>query len=191
MSSPRRRSPGIRFFFSRVFPWVFIVFGAVGLYSGTRGVHHAKESLTWPVAEGRIQKSSVEYQPGDAGTDAAPGGTGGTYSAEVLYTFSVAGRTHRGNTVAFCDNGSCNPSRAQAIVERYPKDKVVSVRYLPSDPSICVLEPGLPGQAWLRFGLGLLFFVVGALSAVLLPRAMKEQPISRENLGPASSSTPT
>jgi len=169
MSSPTRMPAKMKFFFSRVFPWAFIISGALILYFSARAVHRAKESLTWPVATGRIQKSSVEDHSGGKHSPNA-------YRAKVLYTFTVDGRTYGGDTVAFCDYGG-EPCYAQGIVNQYPENKVVSVRYHPNDPSICVLEPGLNGQtkAWWQFGCGLLFFVVGTLMAVLLPMAMKKQ----------------
>ena len=165
MSSSKQMSPGMRTFFSRVFPLPFIVVGALTLYFGGRGVHHAQESVAWPVAEGQILNSSVEYHRGSKG--------GGTYSAEIRYTFSVDGRMHSGNMVAFGDFGSSNSSHAQKIINRYPKDKIVSVRYLPSDPDVCVLEPGIQAQAWFLPGFGMVFFLAGMLMAVFLPRAIK------------------
>jgi hypothetical protein len=166
----------MRFFFARIFPWGFILCGLLTVYLSVRGVYRAWESLAWPVATGRIQESSVEYQPGGFNGPDQPASSG-TYHAKLLYTFTVNGRTCSGNTVDFCD-WSSDSCHAQSVVNRYPKDKTVSVRYLPSDPAISVLEPGLrlQKQAWFQFGFGLLFFVVGTLMAVLLPIAMKKQP---------------
>ena len=115
------------------------------------------------MAEGRIQNSSVEYHRSD---------NSGTYHAEVFYTFTVDGQARSGNTVAFGDYGSSNPSHAQGIVNRYPKDKVVSVRYLSTAPDVCVLEPGFHAQALFLPGVGAIFLIVGTLLAVFLPRVM-------------------
>jgi hypothetical protein len=157
----------MRFFFLRVFPLPFILVGALTLYFGGRSVYRARDSAAWPLTDGRIQNSAVEYRRGDKG--------GGTYHAEILYTFTVDGQTHSGNHVAFGDYGSSNPSHAQSIVNRYPKDSVVPVRYLPSDPDLCVLEPGLKGQTWFLPGFGLVFLVSGILMAVFLPKLIKKQ----------------
>jgi hypothetical protein len=171
ISSSKQMSPGMRVFFSRIFPLPFIVVGALTLYFGGRGVHRAKESLAWPVAEGQILNSSVEYHRGS--NRGSKGG--GTYSAEIRYTFTVDGQVHSGNKVAVGDYGSSNSSHAQKIINRYPRDKMVSVRYLPSDPDVCVLEPGVQAQAWFLPGFGMFFVLVGMLMAVFLPRAMKER----------------
>jgi len=157
----------MRLFFSRLFPLPFIVVGALTLYLGGRSVYRAKESVTWPMTEGRIQNSTVEYHRGSKGS--------GTYRAEVLYTFTVEGQIYRGNRVAFGDYGSSNPSHSQHIVNRYPKGAVVPVRYRPTEPDICLLEPGVQGQTWFLPGFGLVFFLAGTLMAVFLPRALKKQ----------------
>lgn len=165
MSSSKQMSPGMQFFFTRIFPLPFIIIGALTLYFGGRSLWRAKESMTWPMVDGRIQNSEVRYRSGSKG--------GGTYHAEVLYTFAVDGKTHSGNMVAFGDYGTSNPSHARDIVERYPKDKAVNVWYLPADPDVCVLEPGRKGQAWAWPAIGLLFLVMGALMAIFLPRFAK------------------
>jgi hypothetical protein len=167
MVSSHRISPGMRFFVTRVFPWPFIIVGALVACFGARSVYRAKESMTWPSAEGNIRSSSVAYHSGDDG--------GGTYHAEILYTFTVDGQTHSGNKVAFGDYGSSNPSHAQTIVNRYPKGTIVQVRYSPDDPDVCVLEPGLKAQAWAIPAFGLGFFTTGMLMAIFLPKLMSKQ----------------
>lgn len=123
--------------------------------------------MAWPVTDARIQNATVEFHRGNKG--------GGTYHAEVLYTFAAEGQPHSGNRVAFGDYGSSNPSHAQDIVNRYPTGAVVPVRYLPTEPDVCVLEPGVQGQTWFMPGFGLVFFLTGMLLAVFLPRALKKQ----------------
>lgn len=167
VSSSKQMSSGMRFFFSRIFPLPFVIIGVLTLYFGGRGLRRAKESVAWPVAEGRIQNSSVEYHKDNDGD--------GAYHAEIQYAFAVDGQTHSGNKVAFGDYGSSSPSHAQNIVNRYTEGKIVSVRYLSSDPDVCVLEPGLKGQAWFLPCFGLVFFMAGMLMAVFLPRMMKRQ----------------
>jgi hypothetical protein len=157
-----RMSPRTRFFFTRVFPAPFIVIGAVTFFFGVRGLHRAWESAEWPVADGMIKNSAVEYKSSDDG--------GGTYFAEVFYQFAVDGKTHSGNKVAFGDYGSNKPSHAQKIVNRYPIGLRLQVHYRPSDPDVCVLEPGVKGQTWFLPGFGLIFFAAGVLMAVFMKR---------------------
>jgi len=166
MSQTNRMSPGMRFFFSRVFPLPFVLAGVLTLYFGVRGIYRAKESVIWPTANGTIHNSTVEYQSSVKG--------GGTYHAEVLYQFTADGQIHSGNKVAFGDYGSSNPSHAQSIVNRYPKGEAVKVHYRTGDPDTCVLEPGLHGQAWFLPGFGFIFVVAGSVMAVFLPKLMKK-----------------
>jgi hypothetical protein len=158
-------SPLGRFLFGRLFPWPFILAGGAAFYFGASSVHRSMESESWPAAEGRIQNSSVQYHRSNKS---------GTYHAEVFYSFTVDGQSHSGNTVAFGDYGSSNPSHAQQIVNRYPKGKVVSVRYLPTDHDVCVLEPGFHTQALLLPGVGSVFLIAGTLMAIFLPRLMRQ-----------------
>lgn len=161
----KQMSPGMRFFFSRIFPWPFIIIGVLIVRFGWLELQQAKESMAWPEVKGQIQNSTVEFRPGKKG--------GGTYHPEVLYTYTVDTRTYRGNTVAFGDYGSGNPSHAQSIVDRYPKGKAVAVRYLMNDPTVCVLEPGVQGQTWFLPGFGLIFLFAGMLMLFFLPRSMR------------------
>ncbi len=172
MGQFNQMSAGMRFFFSRLFPVPFILIGACTLFFGVRGLYRASESTTWPVVDGTIQNSAVEYHSGSEG--------GGTYHAEVLYQFTIDGQTRSGNKVAFGDYGSSNPSHAQNIVNRYPKGKQVSVRYRPGDPETCILEPGLQGQAWFMPGFGLVFLVVGSWMAIFMPKLMKRSEMVTE-----------
>lgn len=129
-----RMSPRMRFFFSRIFPLPFIIAGALTLYFGCRNLQRAKESTTWPTAQGVVQRSSVEYHRSDNG--------GGTYHAEVMYDFTANGTTFSGDRVAFGDYGSSNPSHARRIVNEYPKGRNVTVHYTQENPEVCVLSPG-------------------------------------------------
>jgi hypothetical protein len=163
-------SPGMRIFFSRIFPLPFIIIGAVVLYFGCRNLQRANQSVTWPTAKGVVQNSSMEYHHGDKG--------GGTYHAEVMYNFTVNAATFSGNNVAFGDYDSSNPSHARDIVNRYPKGKTVSVYYDKQKPQVCVLEPGVKVQAWFLPGFGLVFFAAGIIAAVCIPKAMRAQTVT-------------
>jgi hypothetical protein len=94
--------------------------------------------------------------------------------AVVLYEFNVNNTAFIGLWIAFGDtNGDTisNPRRAQEIVNRYPQDMNVTVYYMHNNPKECLLEVGVKGSMLVSPGFGLLFFTVGILSAVFLPRA--------------------
>ena len=163
-------SPGMRFFFSRVFPLIFVVVGAIVMLTGIRGLLKARASVNWPTAPGTVLASSVERH-----VTSGSKGTRVTYHAGIRYEFRVNGATYDGTRVAYGDYGSSSTSHARRIVNRYPKGTPVTVRYMPGHPDECLLEPGLMGQSLVLPGAGLIFFVVGVLMAVYLPRSMMAQ----------------
>jgi hypothetical protein len=155
----------MRFFFTRIFPSIFIIVGASTLFFGVRDMTRAKASTEWPTTPGVIKESRVGTHTSDDST---------TYHAEIRYAFTVNSQPYLGKKIAFGDYGSSNPSHAKNIVKRYPEGKDVTVHYLPRKPSVSVLEPGLQGQAWFKPLFGSIFLVAGLAMAFLLPRQMKK-----------------
>jgi len=153
-------SPGARFFFSYIFPYPFVIIGAVVAFLGIRNLDRAKDSVNWPTAEGKIVSSSVRES---MGRDSK------TYHADIAYEFSVADAVHSGNRISFGDYGTSNPSHARGIVERYPEGLVVTVYYMPDRPKECVLELGITKQARFVPIFGSLCFVVGCVMAIGIP----------------------
>ena len=102
--------------------------------------------LGWPTAQGWIEQSSLKHSLR-------------TYYPLVLYTFMVKGKAYSGNTVYFGYGGDGDVRQAQNILDRYPANKVVSVYYLPSDPGVSVLEPGLHGGVGWQLRLALFSFL--------------------------------
>jgi len=172
--SSKQLTPGIKFFFSLVFPLIFVVVGATVAFFGIRGLVRAKASTDWPSTGGKVVESSVERH-----SSSRSRGGGTTYHAEIGYEFSVDGTTYNGDRVAYGDYGSSSPSHARRIVNRYPKGKSVTVYYMPRNPEECLLEPGLKGQSWFLPGLGLVFFAFGTLAAIFLPQVIREQEITQ------------
>ncbi len=158
--------PGMRFFFSRIFPLPFVIAGAATLYFGVHGIILANASAKWPTARGKVLESKVEQHSDSDGT---------TYHAEILYEFSVEDVIFKGNRVSYGDYGSSSPSHANRVVNNYPKGKKVEIHYMPEKPEECLLEPGLKGQSFFMPLFGLIFFGVGCLMVVFLPRLMKKE----------------
>jgi hypothetical protein len=169
--STNKMPRGMVFFFSRIFPLIFIIVGGFTGFVGVRSLLRAKASSSWPTAQGVIVSSSVErhHSRDSDGHDRT------TYHAEVFYEFTVDGTVYNGNKVAYGDYGSGNPSHARKIVNKYPKDKSVEVHYMPEDPGESILEPGVKAQAWFIPLFGLVFFSAGCVMALFLPRVMRKQ----------------
>jgi hypothetical protein len=151
----------VRIFFTRVFPWPFVLAGAVALSVGVHRLFLAAESERWPSVPGLVKTSEVATSRDSEGT---------TYHAHLVYTYEVAGKSREGTRVHFGDYGTSHPDHAQSVVDTYPAGKAVTVRYRPQDPSYAVLEPGLMLSAWMVPGLGLVFLIVGGAMVVWLPR---------------------
>lgn len=160
----------MKFFFSRIFPLIFLAIGAGVSFFGLRGLGRAKASAGWPTAQGTVMESSVDRRRSSGSS-----GSSTTYHAEILYEFSAEGTTFNGSRVAYGDYGSSNPSHARRIVNNYPKGKSVTVYYMPGNPEECLLEPGMKVKSWFLPGFGLIFLSAGCLMVVFLPKAIKAQ----------------
>lgn len=178
-SSRREMGPGMKFFFARIFPFIFVIIGASVTYFGVRNLCRASESAEWPTAPGQIIKSSVESHRSTSGSG-SNSRSSTTYHAEILYKYSVDGTQYNGTTVAFGDYGSSDPSHANQIVRKYPEGKSVTIYYMPDDNSQCVLEPGMQGQAWFLPVFGAIFLIAGVGLAVFLPRTVKQHGVLEE-----------
>lgn len=178
--------PVARFLFSRVFPLPIILYGAMILFSGVKGLYLANESETWPIADGTIQESTVIARAGMTSTSdnthpmrmshSAPSQPKtsyypGTYGPRIIYQFTIDGQTHRGNKVSFgAIPGSNDPSCANEIVHRYPKGAAVKVHYRIGDPDTCIIEPGLTLGSWFMPALGAITIMVGILMVLFVPK---------------------
>ena len=165
MGNVNRISPRMYFFFSRVFPLLFIMVGAVALYFGVNGLYLARESVTWPVADGTIKNATVEYHSGERGAE---------HTTLKSFTNLISTERPTAETKSpMVTMGRVILPTPREIVNRYPIGKTVKVHYLPSNPDTCVLETGVQTQAWFLPAFGALFFVVGSLMAVFLPKIMR------------------
>jgi hypothetical protein len=173
--SSKQMPQWMKFFMLRIFPLIFVVVGAVIAFLGIRGLVRAKASLQWPSIQGQILESSVERHHSSGSN-----GSSTTYHAEILYKFILNDTTFNGNRVAYGDYGSSNPSHARQIVNKYPKNKIITVYYMPDNPEECLLEPGVKMQSWFLPAFGIIFFTVGCLMAIFIPRAIRKQEFSKQ-----------
>lgn len=157
-----------RFVVTRVFPWAVVLFGAVATYLGIDEVLQARASASWPAVEGTITRSSIEQIRGASGGRDRPASV--TQAARVEYAYTVDGVRHVGSRIAFGHYDTADADDARRVVARYPVGTPVRVHHRPGQPGDAVLEPGSGGVPWLYLGLGLLFTLVGAGLAVVVPR---------------------
>lgn len=104
---------------------------------GTRRM--GAQSVTWPVAEGRILEVSVRIEKRNDG-----GGNGimEVYVPQARYAYNVAGKQYEGTLIrpGIAQFGYGVRAVAQAHVDLYKASATVPVHYDPNDPSIAVLE---------------------------------------------------
>ncbi len=135
------------------------VFLAIGLFVGfTFGkpvLDKAKASEQWPSVQGVVTHSEVTSHTSDGKR---------MYSADVLYSYEVGGKSYEGSTIRFGgNNSSSSSSDAHETVAKYPVQREVPVYYNATAAYECVLEPGAFLSSYMVFGIGMLFAVVGGL----------------------------
>lgn len=151
------------------------IFALIGIlltiFWGIPTARNAMKSQQWPSAEGSITLSEVATNY-DSQDDSV------TYSAKVLYAYSVDGTTHTGSTVAFGDYGSSDPSHAGGIVNQYPAGSKVLVYYDSADPNSSVLEPGVTWSSFVGVIAGIVFLAIGILGFVISLRKVRNKTVA-------------
>ncbi|MBT3287897.1 MAG: DUF3592 domain-containing protein [Victivallales bacterium] len=163
-----------------VLPWPCLLIGVVTLFFGFRGVRAARASTAWPMSEGAITSSEVKKSTNRRTSGGRTYRTSTTYRADVKYSYSIDGKSHVGDRVAFGDYGSSTPSRARGIVAKYPLGTKVDVFYDPSSPNESVLEPGMKIQALFLPAFGVAFALAGVGVLIFLPRAARKADRKRQ-----------
>jgi hypothetical protein len=107
-----------------------------------RDLIFGRASASWSTAEGVITDSGVIHR-----------GTRNLYRAAITYTYTIEGRTYRGQRRQYGAEGSYLPDGAAAIAARYPVGATVTVYHHPTRPGLAVLEPGMVlADALMRLG---------------------------------------
>lgn len=97
----------------------------------------AMQSLEWPTTEAHIKESYIQKVRISKGKNKVDG-----FKAVVDYTYTVGGRSYKGNALHFCYNPTANPQNAEAIISQLPAGSNVRVAYEPEDPTVATLFPG-------------------------------------------------
>ncbi|MBN8712260.1 MAG: hypothetical protein BGO12_18025 [Verrucomicrobia bacterium 61-8] len=137
----------------------FFLIGATIAGFGVRTVLQARESATWPSAQGIILSSTVKTQSDSDGT---------TYKPEVTYTYTVDGTEYRGDLIAYGMKGSsASYGFAQHYDKKYPEGSTIPVAYDPAKPQTSVLEPGVSKRAFITVAFGAIFAINGLLFGLI------------------------
>lgn len=167
----RESGPKTKFFFGRIFPLIFVAVGFGVFWKGTSDMELAKQSESWPIADGKIISSEVVRKT----SSSSNGGSSTTYHAEVSYQYNADGRSYTGERVSFGQYGSSNRSHASDIVNRYKPGSTVQVFYKYDEPSVAVLETGAGFGVWMLVIIGSIFSIAGVVMFWKLPATMNKK----------------
>jgi hypothetical protein len=114
--------------------------GALAALGGSVDVHRGHAARDWPRVNGRIVESKIEVETSRVDNKVVVKG----YSPHVRYEYEVDGKRLKGSRIKFgFDTPSKNKREVAQIVDRYPQDSPVKVRYLAGHRNTSVLEPGV------------------------------------------------
>jgi uncharacterized protein (TIGR03435 family) len=151
---------------AQLFCSLFIVIGLAAVGVGGWLLIRSIRTEHWPVTDGIVQSAELKSHSGNHG--------GVTYSAEVTYSYKVAGASYTGDKVSIGQMSSSS-EYARGILNRYPVGRKISVHYSPGDPADAVLETGIHGGMWICLGVGTAFTLVGILFLQIFRAAAKAQ----------------
>lgn len=117
----------------------------------------ARATAAWPTVPGEITRAEVRE-------------VFGRYSADVSYTYTVAGRPYVGHRVRASDGDSELREAAEQAIEGLKPGGRVEVHYDPADPGRSVLQAGVGFQEKALLLVPLLMLALGIRAVVRLRR---------------------
>lgn len=140
-----------------------LIFGVTWLVAVVQWAKVAR-ARRWPVAMGTVLASSVSESTDSEGSL--------QYSADIKYQYSVNGRTHVNDLLAFgarniTEGGYWAEKKAHRMVAKYPVGRSVQISYDPARPESSVLEVRSAIANMLAF-IGVLFLVTGVVAAAVV-----------------------
>jgi hypothetical protein len=144
---------------------LLVAWSAYFVYAGVTDWHSGLASMGWPTVPGKVVRSQVT--PGR-------GGRAPSYKADVQYEYEVGGRQYVSSRISFGDHSRGDQRAAsEALVDRYPPQRVVEVHYDPAAPEVAILETDWTGSSLVQVAMGLLLLLaVAALPRLLRSRAL-------------------
>ncbi len=158
-----------RIMFGYVLPGMFTIAGAVLMIVGARNIQGAWESENWPHVDGTIIESKVGLHT----SRSSNGRSSTSYSVDVGYSYTVEGKEFTGDRLRFGEMNSNKRRDANSKAKKFGEGKQVKVYYDPEEPAESVLEPGVHGSSWFLPIFGTVFFTVGTLLSIFLPRMFR------------------
>lgn len=138
---------------------VLLLFG--GTLAGLRllvDLPRAMASRRWPAVPGELQSAAVKERR-------HRGRNGDSYSYSVMarYSYQVDGVRYDGHRIRLVEDGWNDRFRAAMAAKDLQRRTALAVHHDPADPSMAVLQVGVPRNLMLEIGIGLVFTLVGAV----------------------------
>ena len=127
-------------------PEVCIGLGVIILILGLWKYRYGKATLNWPTVKGKVTVSYVEKK-----VHVGQGRSKTTRTHYLEYEYEVNETAYRGSRKRF---GLINFEGASISFQKYHLNREVNVRYKPSKPSVCCLEPGVDWTNYVVMALG-------------------------------------
>jgi len=139
---PRSEHPG--------FVIALVAFGLVAALFAEGLRRSVNRTKSWPAVPGRIETAEVEQFEGTIGSDSRGRRPQTLYRSNVLYSYTVGGRTYRGSKIGSHGTVTANvASMARNTVAAFKVGEPVTVHYDPNNPSDAVVNPAMPRVLWL------------------------------------------
>jgi len=148
----RRTTPGQVAGCGAAFFGVFLLVGLAFLAVFVVPAVRVVQAFSWDPVPCEILASSVAFHSGE---------DSGTYSVEVSYRYSIAGRDYTASRYRFLSGSSSGSEGKQRVVDSLPPGTVTTCWVDPGDPSEAVLDRGFHWE-YLFALLPLIFVAVGA-----------------------------
>jgi hypothetical protein len=158
---------------------ISLCFFAVGvgiLCSGINNLMLANYAKSWPTAEGTIKSSKCVYYYVMS--------EGSSYFTHVNYSYTVAGKSYKGERIAFGYKGSWWRRPDQKIADCLSSAKTVLVQYDPDKPSTAVLSYGLNGSTAMTLFSGSWIMLVTAVIVLHAHRSQRKTGMLSLSWGP-------
>lgn len=145
--------------------WIFGLLIYIDLFAGIGLLIYSAVTLRdafaaqdWPTVTGTVTASNITESTDDEGDT--------TYAAKIRYAYTVGQQEYSATRVSMGDISTSDYDYIEAIYQRYPHGKVITVYYDPDRPDRALLEPGFSPGMWLPIGIGALFTLSGAGMAI-------------------------
>lgn len=146
-----------------IFSMLFLLVGLAFLYAFFSEFIGWINANSWSLESGCINEAELDCRSMSSRSRGIRGsrGSSNSYSPKVSYSFEVDGKKYHGDRIIF---GNYYTKKEQALerLANYPKGKLISVYYDPSNPSDCTLDRGMKGIIYVYLVGGLFATTFGA-----------------------------